>query len=333
MGDVAEVEALFARCSRMMMTHHAAAAAGDREGARPGDRGRLSARRHLRPGRRLLRRDLRHARRQHRRLLLHARRGARPGGRPEARHGDAAHRRGRSVPNAPARSGSSIASCPRGARRRGRARWPDSSRRSRRPPSPPASRCSTASSSCRSARPTPWPDMRSRATSSATTGRKAWTPSSASAHHGGRTGSSQADSHPEHPAVPASTAATGSAVQKNARQQDTQLRGRQPELPWMSGAAMAVRAVDVVDEHRDGEQDDDGRGVTVSIRLAVVVELPFEPVVMGIDVSADIPLKSVRPSSPNTNAAFPTTGWSRSTARSASKHKAKYPSTSPLDAR
>ena len=83
MGDVAEVEALFARCSRMMMTHRAAAAAGDREGARPGHRRRLSARGHVRPGRRLLGRHLRHARRQHRRLLLHSRRGARPGGGPK----------------------------------------------------------------------------------------------------------------------------------------------------------------------------------------------------------------------------------------------------------
>ena len=46
--------------------------------------------------------------------------------------------------------------------------------------------CSTGSSRCRSARPTRWQDTRSPATSLATTGRKAWTPSSANARHSGR---------------------------------------------------------------------------------------------------------------------------------------------------
>ena len=94
MASVAEVESLFARCSRMMMTitrlpqpviakvHGIATAAGCQlvatcDLAVASDGG-----------------DLCHAGREHRRVLFHPRRRARPGGRPQARHGDAAHRRG-----------------------------------------------------------------------------------------------------------------------------------------------------------------------------------------------------------------------------------------------
>ncbi len=105
--------------------HHDAAAAGHREGARPRDGGRLSARRHLRPRGGIHGGDLRHAGREHRRVLFHAQRRARPGGRPQARHGDAAHRRDRSAPRVPTRSDSSIASCrPRRSMWRSR-RWRD----------------------------------------------------------------------------------------------------------------------------------------------------------------------------------------------------------------
>jgi enoyl-CoA hydratase/carnithine racemase len=52
--------------------------------------------------------------------------------------------------------------------------------------SPPANACSTSSSRCRSVRPTRWPATPSPATSWATTARKAWTPFSASARRSGR---------------------------------------------------------------------------------------------------------------------------------------------------
>ena len=111
MGNVHEVESLFARCSRMMMTittlpqpviakvHGIATAAGCQLVATCDLGGGIHGG------------DLRHAGREHRRVLFHARRRARPGGRPQTRHGDAAHRRDRSAPCVPTRSDSSIASC------------------------------------------------------------------------------------------------------------------------------------------------------------------------------------------------------------------------------
>ncbi|CAA9483302.1 MAG: Enoyl-CoA hydratase, partial [uncultured Rubrobacteraceae bacterium] len=62
-------------------------------GPRCGDRGRLPARRHLRPRRRLRGSTLRHARRQDRPLLLHPDGRPLPRRRPEKEHGDAPHRR------------------------------------------------------------------------------------------------------------------------------------------------------------------------------------------------------------------------------------------------
>ena len=125
MGDVREVESLFARCSRMMMTittlpqpviarvHGIATAAGCQlvatcDLAVASDGG-----------------DLRHAGREHRRVLFHARRRARPGGRPQARHGDAAHRRDdrrRACLRDRTRQSRRAA---RGARCRGRDAWRD----------------------------------------------------------------------------------------------------------------------------------------------------------------------------------------------------------------
>ena len=84
---------LFDTCARLMKTVQRDPAAGHRAGARHRDRGRLPARRHLRPRGRGRRRALRHARRADRALLLDADGAAHARDRPQARAGDAAHRR------------------------------------------------------------------------------------------------------------------------------------------------------------------------------------------------------------------------------------------------
>jgi enoyl-CoA hydratase/carnithine racemase len=93
MGSVPEVESLFARCSRMMMTitalpqpviarvHGIATAAGCQLVATCDLAVASTAATFATPGV------------KHRRVLFHPQCRARPGGRPQTRHGDAAHRR------------------------------------------------------------------------------------------------------------------------------------------------------------------------------------------------------------------------------------------------
>ena len=149
-------EDLFARCAKLMLTivnlpQPVIAAVDGRR-----DRGRLPARRELRPRGRRPSCGLRDARRRYRPVLLDADGRAHAQCPAQGGDGDASHRReGRRRRGAEARPRQPRRARGRDARSMPRSRSPGSSLRSRRSPSRPARPPSIGSSRCRSTRLTP----------------------------------------------------------------------------------------------------------------------------------------------------------------------------------